>query len=89
MHYVQRKHCYIDNLELQYNTLKVARYLAKLKHSITSIKQISPVKVKSSLSEATKLSANTQQHAIFIIYIYINTEEKEKSLHTLQRLLNL
>ncbi len=63
---VQREQYYLDNLELEYNTLKVARYLAGFKHSAASIERMSMAKLGRPRDEATKLklSANTQAHAI-------------------------
>ena len=63
---VQREQYYLDNLELQYNTLKVARFLAGFKHSAASIERMSLAKIGHHRHEATKLrfSANTQAHAI-------------------------
>lgn len=74
---VQREQYYLDNLELQYNTLKVARSLAGFKHSAASIERISLAKIGHPRDEATKLrlSANTQAHAI--IATEISTGETE------------
>ena len=77
---VQREQYYLHNLELQYNTLKVARSLARFKHSAASIERISLAfpKIGNPRTEATKLSANTQAHAIIVTQI--STGEK-KSLY--------
>ena len=72
---VHREQYYLDNLELQYNTLKVARSLARFKHSVASIERISLAKIGNPRTEATKLSANTQAHAIIVTQI--STGEKK------------
>lgn len=56
----------MDNLELEYNTLKVARSLAGFKHSGAYIERMSLAKLGRPRHEATKLklSANTQPHVI-------------------------
>lgn len=59
---VQREQYYLDKLELEYKTLKVARSLIGFKHSAITIERMSLA--GHPRNEATKLSANTQAHPV-------------------------
>jgi len=72
---IQKEQYYLDNLELEYNTLKVARSLVGFKHSALSIERMSLAKLGRPRDKDTKLklSANLQAHAVIVTEI--NTGE--------------
>jgi hypothetical protein len=65
---IEREQYYLDNLKLEYNTLKIARYLDGFKLSAVTIKRMRLAKLGRKRDEATKLklSANTQAYSITV-----------------------
>jgi group I intron endonuclease len=51
---IEKEQYYLDNLKLEYNTLKVARYLPGFKHSAATIDRISAAKLVRDRDEAIK-----------------------------------
>lgn len=61
---IEREQYYIDNLELEYNTLKIARSLTGFKHSDLSKARMSIARLGRALSEETKIKLYAQPKAI-------------------------
>ena len=61
---IERDLYYLDNLEFENNTLKIARSLIGFKHSTYTIDRMSKAKLGRARVEVTKLklSANSQAH---------------------------
>jgi len=72
---IWREQFYLDNLELKYNTLKIARSLLGFKHSIYSKERIRTAKLGKPCSETTKLKLSANSQAVPLRVENIKTGE--------------
>jgi group I intron endonuclease len=72
---IEKEQYYLDNLKLEYNTLKVARYLPGFKHSAATIDRISAAKLVRDRDEAIKLKLSSNMQARTIIATKLSPRE--------------
>lgn len=75
---VEREQFYLDNLKLEYNTLKFARSFTGFRHSVSSRERMRISRLGKPCSENTKLKLSANSQAIPVLVKNNNTGEVTK-----------